>query len=102
MEQAFTGNICVVVWRLFEESIVPLPQLCAFIHNQLKELTTKVQTLIVVWYHQEQSWNGTRIKEEPKDEETEEPHVRCLDGWVMIVDFIVMLSKAFVVTFCGQ
>jgi hypothetical protein len=45
-----------------------------------RKALTLIQTLTVVLYHQEQCCNGTRIKEEPKDEETEEPHERRLEG----------------------
>jgi hypothetical protein len=50
----------------------------AFVNNQSKA-SHKYQTLTVVLYCQEQCWNGTRIKEEPKDEDGEEPHEQRLD-----------------------
>jgi hypothetical protein len=38
-----------------------------------------VLMLTLVWYYQEKSWNGSVIKEEPKDEVTAEDREECLD-----------------------
>jgi hypothetical protein len=38
-----------------------------------------VWTLTLICYHQEKSWNGTVIKEEPKDEVTADDREERLD-----------------------